>query len=529
MTSLSPDAGQSHRPLGLRGSIALSLAVATIIHVLVLSRGFFAATFDDSGRTLDAYSWITGTGSLVSVWPPFYKLIVGSALFIAPDLFVTPRVVSYLGGITALCSLVWLSHVLFKNRITSAITGLLGAVFPPRVVLSVAPLSEIMFVTAITLAIAFLARWFSDARQRDIMLSATSFAIASSIRYEGWVFAALFAALAVISCLRPWKGQKLTPTTALVPILGAVSFMVLWITLYLMRYGRPFGFVADTAGRYALIHGGSSASLLSDNPSSQFALQNVWTLNILGLLFLPPFIRRNLQNRILVGLPGLALLMVSAMAFWGKGMPTHGFWRIPFVWSMLLVPFTAQWFAVRLNPPNAPAKYKPIAIVCLLVGVFVLCEYGIYSSTEHSAFSRHDLAAGRYVHAQLSGENRGVSHKVLIESDIWSYANVMIASQHPEQFVLNTGFDPVAQEEPVLSPEAPFDGAMLRRMDVGLLVFRRDDYRNYLDARAEMRKLKDYGPWTIYAFLPLQSNVSPGIEQPLTHSQRCLILQGTAL
>jgi hypothetical protein len=508
MTSLSPNARDNQRATGLTESIAISLAVASVIHFLVLFRGFYSATLDESGRTLDAYNWIRGSGSLTTVWLPFYKLIVGGTLFIAPDLFVTPRVVSYLFGMAALCSLIWLSHVLFKNRTTTLVTGLIGAVLPPRVVLSVAPLAEIMFVAAITLAIAFLVRWFSAERRRDVMLSATLFAIASSIRYEGWVFVVLFAALVIFLRLSPVNGKRLSFITARDPILVAVSFMALWITLHLIQHGRPFGFVADTVGRYALIHGDSSVSLLLNNPLTQFTLQNVWTLNILGLLSLRLFTRQSVQNRILVALPVLALLIVSTIAFLGKGMPTHGFWRIPSVWSILLVPFTAQWFVVRLGSFDPSAKLKSVPLVCLLVAVIALCVNGIYSMTEHSAFSRDDLAAGRYVHAHLPEETSGNSHKVLIESGIWSYVNVMIASQHPERFVLNTGFDPVAHGEPLLNPDEPFDEAMLQRMDVGLLVFRREDYKDYLDARTEIRRLSDYGPWTIYAFVPSQSVLS---------------------
>ena len=508
MTSSAPDARDDQRTTGLTASIAISLAVASVIHLLVLLRGFYSATLDESGRTLDAYNWIRGSETLATVWLPFYKLIVGGTLLIAPDLFVTPRVVSCLFGMAALCSLIWLSHGLFKNRTTTLFTGLIGAVFPPRVVLSVAPLAEIMFIAAITLAIAFLVRWFSAGRRREVLLAALFFAIASSVRYEGWVFVVAFAALVLFLWLIPVNGKRLSFKTARDSILAAVSFVVLWITLHFIQHGRPLGFIADTAGRYALIHGDSVVSLLSNNPLTQFALQNVWTLNILGLLSLFAFTRQNVHNRMVVSVPALALFIVSTIALLGKGMPTHGFWRIPAVWSILLVPFTAHWFVIRLGSVDASAKLKNVGLVCMLVAVFALCVNGIYSMTERSAFSRDDLAAGRYLHAQLSEQTSGNSHKVLIESGIWSYVNVMIASQHPEQFILNSGFDPVAHAEPLLNPDEPFDNSTLQRMEVHLLVFRREDYKDYLDARREIRRLGDCGPWTIYALVSPQPALS---------------------
>jgi hypothetical protein len=204
----------------------------------------------------------------------------------------------------------------------------------------------------------------------------------------------------------------------------------------------------------------------------------------------------------LILLPVFALLIVSTIAFLGKGMPTHGFWRIPAVWSVLLIPFTAYWFVSRLHPDNISAMLKRIALASLLVAMLVLCLHGIYSMTERSAFSNNDLATGRYVRAQLLERASNNSHRVLIESGIWSYINVMVASQHPEQFILNSGFDPVAHGEPLLNPDVPFDQGTLKRMDVGLLVFRREDYKNVLETRAEIKRLDNFGPWTVYALVP---------------------------
>lgn len=501
MNPYAPNAGDDKRTSGLTTAIAVSLVVATVIHLLVLLRGFYSATLDESGRTLDAYNWIRGSEPLATVWLPLYKFIVGGALLIAPDLFVTPRVVSYVFGMAALSSLIWLSHVFFGDRTTTLLTGLLGAVFPPRVVLSIVPLAEIIFIAAVTLGIAFLVRWLSAGERRSVLLSAMFFGTASSVRYEGWVFVVVFAALVLFLCLSPVNGKRFSCKAVAGPVVVSVSFMLLWVTLHFIQHGRPFGFVADTAGRYALIHSDSFVSLLSNNPLTQFALQNVWTLNILGVFSLLTFTRGNFHNKIVILLPALALLTVSTIALWGKGLPTHGFWRIPAVWSILLIPFTAHWFVIRLGSLHTAAGLRRAGLICLLCVVLALSIRGIYSMTEHSAFSRDDLAAGRYVHTLLSEQTPGAFHKVLIESGIWSYINVMIASQHPEQFILNSGFDPVAHAEPLLNPDEPFVGMTLQRMEIALLVFRRDDYKDYLDARTEMRRLNDFGPWTIYAFV----------------------------
>jgi hypothetical protein len=498
--------GTNRQKSGLTTSFVLSTIVASIIHVLILLRGFYSATFDESGRTLDAYNWIRGSEPFTTVWLPFYKLVVGGTLLLAPDLFVTPRIVSYVFSIASLCTLIWFSHVLFKNQTTTLLTGLIGALFPPRVILGIVPLAEIMFMVAVTVGLAFLAQWFSSGRNRYVFLSAISLAIASSIRYEGWVFVVVFIAAVLFLSISNPNGRNVSSRTTFSLFLISSSFMMLWVVLHFIQHGRALGFVSDTTGRYALIHGDSFALLLSNNPLTQFGLQNLWTLNIIGVLSLRAFTRRNIHNSALILIPIFSLLIVSSIALWGKGMPTHAFWRIPALWSVLLIPFTAHWFATQFLHRKHSAILTRVGLIVLLLAMLALCMRGIFSMTEHSAFSANDLASGHFVNEQLLKQVPPGSQKVLIESGIWSYINVMVASQHPELFVLNSGFDPVAHEEPLLNPDKPFDASGLQQLGLGLLVFRREDYKDYLESSTEIRKLQDFGPWTIYAFVSQQAS-----------------------
>lgn len=487
---------EQHLP-GLTASTAISLSLASLIHVLVLLRGFYSATLDESGRTLDAYNWVHGGEPLATVWLPFYKIVVGAALLVFPDLVITPRVVSFAFGMLALWAVIWFAQILFHDRTTTLLTGFLAVVFPPRVVLTVAPLAEIMFIFVMTLATGLLARWFSTGKSAHLWRVSILFAIGSSIRYEGWIFAGLFAVYVVLFLPGSLDAKVVSRSVAAGVALVAVSFVAFWVLLHIVQTGRALGFVGDTAGRYARIHGDSLSFLLLNNPLSQFALQNIWTLNVLGVLSFAPWLRRNPSRRVVTLLPVVALLLVSMIALWGNGMPTHGFWRIPTLWSVLLIPFTANWFVVRLNSPPGQATLQRIVSLGVLACMVVLCLRGIFTMTEHSALSRDDLAAGRFVSSRLIAQPD--SHMVLIESDIWSYVNVMIASQHPERFIFNSGFDPVAHGEPILDPEAPFDGARLRQMGIALLVFRREDYKDYLEGKGDVKKLEEVGPWTIYS------------------------------
>lgn len=493
-----PPAREEAPSSGLRVSIMMSTFLASAIHLLLLFRGFYSATLDESGRTLDAYNWVHGNETLATVWLPFYKIIVGGCLLIAPDLFVTPRVISFVFGVAALCAIIWCAQVLFNNRATTVLTGLIAAVFPARAVLTVAPLAEIMFIAVLTSAVGFLSRWLFVGKQRDLWLSAVLLAVGSSIRYEGWIVAGVFALLVVVLSVSRSTMQKVSPQTGVGAILVSFSFVVFWILLHLLEKGRAFGFVTGTTGRYTLIHGDSLYSLLWNNPLAQFVFQNAGTLNIIGVLSVVRCLRRDLSARAAASFPFVALVLVSLVALLGKGMPTHGFWRIPTVWSVLLIPYTADWFGSRVDLSRELKGFKTFAMVAVLVCLLALCLFGTFSMTEHSAFSRDDLAAGRYIHSQLV-QSPG-PHNVLIESEIWSYVNVMVASQHPEWFILNSGVDPTEHRTPLLDPDKAFDPAALRQMGVTLLVFRREDFKDYLGTKAQVKGLEEFGPWTVYAF-----------------------------
>jgi hypothetical protein len=43
------------------------------------------------------------------------------------------------------------------------------------------------------------------------------------------------------------------------------------------------------------------------------------------------------------------------------------------------------------------------------------------------------------------------------------------------------------------------------------MVFRREDYTDYLEGRTEIQRLEEFGPWIVYAFSP-----STDLERPMT-------------
>src|SRR4051812_29511195 len=195
-----------------RSFYALSAAVlmtAVGLCLYFFHRGFVAVSWDESGRTLDAYSWLTHGVPTVPVWLPFYRVCVGSALKLYPDLFLTPRLVTCSFGLVAALAGAWLTRELFLSRITTLLALTLNVFFSQRIALSLAPLSEIMSVAMTLLAMAAFANWLRTGSRAALWTCAAAAATGSTIRYEGWVFNAVIFLAGLAHHLRTHKtGRK---------------------------------------------------------------------------------------------------------------------------------------------------------------------------------------------------------------------------------------------------------------------------------------------------------------------------------
>lgn len=279
----------------------------------------------------------------------------------------------------------------------------------------------------------------------------------------------------------------------------AIIFPIFWIILHYVQNGRIFGFMADTSARYTKFFGYDTYSLMINNPLTQFIKQNILTLNIVGVLLIPSFYRKNKNNKYFLLIPFSAFLMITLIALFGNGLPSHSFWRVPALWSFLLVLFTAHWFFQRLDILRSISFIQKGIAQVLFLGLFALCVHQLLTETEMTAFDNYDLAAGRFVNKQLRESSPDGSGKILIETNLWPYVNVMIASQHPERFIYNSGFDPATPEIPLLKIENPPDIPMLKKKGIDLLVFWSFDYKICLDKAKDVKKLGDFGPWRIYS------------------------------
>jgi hypothetical protein len=90
------------------------------------------------------------------------------------------------------------------------------------------------------------------------------------------------------------------------------------------------------------------------------------------------------------------------------------------------------------------------------------------------------------------------STKILIESSGYFYLNIMIASQHPNAFVLNSAPERPDERPPIVSAEKPLDKSALTNRGIGILVFKAPNYKDLIEQHADVAKTDEFGEWSIY-------------------------------
>ncbi|MEK7263647.1 MAG: hypothetical protein AAB071_03950 [Bacteroidota bacterium] len=466
--------------------LAFALFIAVVVHIIFLLNGFYAISADESGRTLDAYFWITNNSQQSDVWLPFYRILIGNALLLHHDLFIVPRIISFFFGIGVIGIIVWLTNELFQKKEITIVAAFLTAIFPSRIILAVVPLTEIIFIFSVLCAFAFYIRWNNSQKTPSLFFVSICFGILTTIRYEGWLFAFAFLLLLAYKKIIT-KELKLSFAPLLLVCLCVCGFPVYWLIDNALREGSPLFFLAQTSANYDRVPT-SFMKLVWRNIASQFFLWNILSFNIIGLFALFTMARTHFIAKQLVILFGIPFLFLSFLQVFGHTLPTHNPWRIASVWSVLLLPFTGYFLWKKLFSMHK--KYFSIAFL-----VIVFCFAQTLYFVRHSYFTEGEKNAGEF----LEQKNLIESHKnVLIENPDWYYLNIMIASQYPEKFIFNSGFNPYEPNQKIIDTEAALSESILQEKQIGILVMKSARYKTYLSRYSFIQKEKDFGEWSIY-------------------------------
>ncbi len=468
-------------------SIAAIVFIFILFESLLYLKGFYAISADESGHTLDAYYWFIGKGNFFSIWLPFQKIIYAFAFHIYPDLFLVPRIISLLFGVFTLLALIDLTLQLFNNKTISVMTGFLGILFLPLTIFSVLPLAEIYFFFFTLASLTFYLRWKKHERNIYLWLAISFSAIGTSTRYEAWLFTFIFFLLIASQIFKQKKSfQDKILLTAGIAVLFSF-FPLFWIYLSYLSTGKIAGFMLSIANLY---HPLSLLSRLQNNVLYKFLTVNIQSLNIIGIISLIYLYRKDSSIKEFSILFVSTLIVFAFVTFITHAMPTHNFWRLAMIWSLLLLPFTSRCIYFLLEKVS---RIKISYITFILSFIILSFLFGIQtiSHSFYSYISQDDLKVGKFCRKIFKEDKSNI---YLERSGTWDYTSVLVTSNHPDRIItklnsLNSIFYDTLSVNNKLKSE-------LKRLNINYLILR--PYTKIYTDKTKLDVIKRLTIWDIY-------------------------------
>ena len=491
----------------LAGVLALALQLG--LHGI----GFHRVAHDESARSLMALDLSWANALEPYIWPPFYKLFVGAALKLWPDLFLVPRLLAGLAGLLAILALVRLSDLLFQDRRVNLLTALLAAAFPHRLVFSVAPMSDIHGYVFLLLAAGCVLAWLRRGSVAQLLLGCACLFGAQTVRFE----AGFFALALIPLLLHRWLLRRELGFGAAAAAAAALlfSFPAFWIANSYLWYGSLEN-LGITGQQYAAVFGTDRLRALYLSPAGRnLALDLLWNPLVLGgLAMLASAAARDAAVRAWAAAFGAPFVLITAAMVLTLSIPMAAPWRTTGTWALLLLPFEAfaivrlaSWLAARLG--RGAARGPAVAVllaVALLPPAVRSAVYVREGMTDiRTGQPREERAAGLHVAREL--DRSGGGKAVLDSANNLDFLDVLAGSGEPKRFALSHGTDPQAVANGSAfgyPPEDRFGLAhgggteALAAEDVRLLLVREPRFVAALDAAGRWERAGQFGPWVLY-------------------------------
>lgn len=444
------------------------------------SQGFYSISADEAGHTLQAFAWYKGQASFFSIWLPFQKIFYGMFFHIYYDLIWVPRVLSSFFGILTLLSLIFLTYELFQNRTVSLLVGFLASIFYCLVIFSVLPMTEIYFFFFVITSIAFLLHWKRTHHSISLLLTIIFMIIGTTIRYEAWIFS-FISFVIIIADIYSTNGKLLSKIFKAVGLFILIfSFPLFWIYLSYHSTGESTKFFSLVVEIYR------PAGILvevKNNLLYQFLVINLLSLNILGIITLIFFCNKKIEIKVYTLIFFSTLLGVTIVIFITKAMPGHNYWRIASIWSIMLLPFTAQWLYLLLSDENKYLRYNFIIFVLILIYFF---NRQTLDYSKESYMNGEDIKIGRFINSELKFKDP--TSKIFIEQNGWKYTSLLVTSQIPDRFIIKEGY--YNQNELIRN---------YRKYNIEYLILKHET-QLFINPKV-LKEVKKYDGWIIYKLL----------------------------
>jgi hypothetical protein len=498
-------------------SLALLLLVAAALQTGLLLSGLYSLSADESARTLLAHRTTLSNAFDPFIWPPLGTILNSLALALHDDLFLTPRLLVSAFGLAGVLAVAFVTHGLFGNRLMAVVGGALALLVPHRLLLSVAPLSDIFGTVPVLFAAGFLILWLRKDRPQDLLAVSILLFFAAMTRYELWFFNVVLGLyLAYRSLIRRDLGF------GLLVLNGAILsvFPIFWI-LRIYLYNGNLDIFSLTSRQFIDVNGRNYLAALRGNVLvdliHDIALNPVLIVGACMLAFL---VRQREAVRDWVLLLALPLAILAAQMAVSLGVPMAASFRIDETWVLLLLPFAAFGLvlAAEKMTPDGTWRYAVLALATYIAIVpFGLQSHSLAKGLQtNSVLSGEDLALGRYLRAQAAdGKN------FLLDSlGTLDYMNIPVAANMPDRFVLNVDEEPVTvgiyldarktyeaegRRDIIaryLTDKFGLSGGLdlqkLKARNIGHLIVQCPQFIAALDANPQVARRISFGSWVVY-------------------------------
>lgn len=475
-------------------TIFAALIITSAIQFLLYLKGYYSFSGDESDRTLLAYSWLTGNMPKGEPWLPFHTVVNGIFLKYFFNLFWAPRIVGSIFGLLSVSAAIWFSYVLFKDKLVTIISAVLAVFFPPFIILRAVPLSEVIYFFFIICGASCLFKWIETKKTPHLLFVTLMFAVADSVRYEGWIFS---GSLIIFLFAEFYIRREIQIKLIVISSLILLAFPVFWILKNMHDTGNPLEFIISSSERYKLHYGFSIIPMLKYNLITQFIYQNILYLNFAGLISLLFFWLTDRKIRRWSMTFFLSFVILAILSILGLAMPSHAYWRIPLIWNILLIPFSAH-FIIKFSSFLADTfkkSGKTVLITFILLFV-VYFSFQVNRIIAFSYFSKDDISAGKFLSEYvIKGSN---NLKILIDTSDWNYLNVMVASNNPQSFIINAQKDPVLPPNQIISTGKKINIDYLTNLRIGYLLFEDRNFKDLIKKNYGITEIKKMGEWELF-------------------------------
>jgi len=466
-----------------------TLAVFMMFFIyLAVEKKWWVLSADEFLRTLDAWKWTHSPDvSFHGFWLPFHRYLLGMGLLVWPDLFLAPRVMAFIVGMTALVFVYKAIRLVDgKNRFAPVLGVLLLGTHQLFFWLVFVSLTEIWMVCIVAAALYYTLRYALSGRVTHLIGAVIPLAVGCGIRYECWFLSFLWGTWIISLRHDPWVS---VPRRLSLPVLAGLFaipllFPACWLLGNTMAYGNPAYFKEiiqsdfksnPVFSQYFVGWSGVEIIIVELFKSSIFVITAmVWARKTID----DPMAKRLVRVSFL---GGSLMFLATLLSVYRGYLPSSFIARVHANYIVLII-IPAALVLGR----NIAVKGMPFILAMVLtVSTGALAAYWIRSIPRSDD---SDMQAGFKVREYLSTH----PGKVLLEKHYWSWPMIMAASNRPDRIILDRE-DTHHQEKPSAMAERFAESRdYLRDNHIGLVMVRSEELAELVSRQKDIHR---YGQW----------------------------------